>query len=545
MRRDADVKEKTGSGKEGTKVRRIKWQICMWMAVALLWKNVAWVCAAEEYDGPPAGNTALLQISVDGGDMVAYVECGDEIASVEAQIAQYPCGDVQVGKAEDISIHTVIMVDNSLSVTEQNRDNIREILKEYVQTMPPQEVVSLAVFGEDIRFLCEKSGDAQEMVSLIDGIEFHDQDTYLTDYLYQMLGEIENDTMFTRFILISDGVDNKTIGITKEELNGRLGEITRPIYTIGHVYKENAAQLKNMFALSRATGGKELLIEDIENSRSIAEEIHDFSAIYSCRAQIPKDVMDGADRHVLLHIHTDKGDVEVTGSVSMPFGLVEQEKEAEEPEEERWEEPEVIAEPEPAPATEPESVKEPEENTGQEEESGVQEPGDTAVIAALVLVIVLAVYLLYRQKKKPGTVKENKKEKKKEKQKEIKPVIVREPEISEPEGQEDVTVMLEGRYLLTLRDRMDPEKVFRYPLDGHVVVGRNADMVQIVVDYSLTVSGRHCEFYVQNNRFFIRDLNSANHTYLNGKRVNNGMEMTSGSRVKIGEVEFDIDIMPI
>lgn len=545
MRRDADLKEKTGSGKEGTKVRRIKWQICIWMAVALLWKNAAGVCAAEEYDGPPAGNTALLQISVDGGDMVAYVECGDEIVSVEAQIAQYPCGDVQMGKVEDISIHTIIMVDNSLSVTEQNRDNIKKILREYVQTMPQQEVVSLAVFGEDIRFLCEKSGDAQEMVSLIDGIEFQDQDTYLTDYLFQLLGEIENDTMFTRFILISDGVDNKTIGITKEELNDRLREITRPIYTVGHVYKDNATQLKNMFALSRATGGKELLIEDFENVLDISEEIHDFSTLHSCRIPIPGEVMDGAERHILLNIHTDEGDMEITGNVSMPFGLVEQEAEAEEPEEERLEEPEVISEPEPVPTAEEESVKEPEESAEQEKDSGAQGSGNKAATVALLLVIVLAVYMLYRQRKKPGTVKEKKKEKKNEKHKEITPVIVREPEIPETEEQEDGTVLLEGRYLLTLRDRMDPKKVFRYPLDNHVIVGRNADMVQIVVDYSLTVSGRHCEIYVQNNRFFIRDLNSANHTYLNGKRVNNVMEMTSGSRVKIGEVEFDADIMPI
>lgn len=542
MRRDADAKKKTGSGKEGTKVRGIKWQICIWMAAALLWKNAAGVCAAEEYGGPPAGNTALLQISVDGGDMVAYVECGDEIASVEAQIAQYPCGDVQMGKAEDISIHTIIMVDNSLSVTEQNRDNIKKILREYVQTMPQQEVVSLAVFGEDIRFLCEKSGDAQEMASLIDGIEFHDQDTYLTDYLYQMLGEIENDTMFTRFILISDGVDNKTIGITKEELNDRLREITRPIYTVGHVYKDNATQLKNMFALSRATGGKELLIEDFENVLDISEEIHDFSTLRSCRIPIPGEVMDGGERHILLNIHTDEGDMEITGNASMPFGLVEREPEAEEPEPEILKESETISEPKPVPAAEPVSVKEPEENANQEKDGGAQGLGNKAATAVLLLIVALAVYMLYRQKRKPGAAKEKIKEKKMEKEKEITPVIAREPEVSESE---DATVMLEGRYLLTLQDRIDLEKVFRYPLDDHVIVGRNADMVQIVVDYSLTVSGRHCEFYVQNNRFFIRDMNSANHTYLNGKRVNDVMEMKSGDRVKIGEVEFDVDIMPI
>ncbi len=41
-------------------------------------------------------------------------------------------------------------------------------------------------------------------------------------------------------------------------------------------------QLKNMFALSRITNGKEQLIEDFE-IRSDCDEIHDFSNVYSLR----------------------------------------------------------------------------------------------------------------------------------------------------------------------------------------------------------------------------------------------------------------------
>ncbi len=117
--------------------------------------------------------------------------------------------------------------------------------------------------------------------------------------------------------------------------------------------------------------------------------------------------------------------------------------------------------------------------------------------------------------------------------------------VSEEIQEKDETMFLGGRYLLVLRDRTNPGKIFRYPLDGHVVIGRNIDIVQIAVDYNRTVSGQHCEFYMKNNRCFIRDMNSINHTYLEGKMINGEHEILSGNTVRIGEVEFSVEIMPI
>ena len=123
------------------------------------------------------------------------------------------------------------------------------------------------------------------------------------------------------------------------------------------------------------------------------------------------------------------------------------------------------------------------------------------------------------------------------------------PPVPEPApksvSEEDETTILDGRYLLVLRDRANPERIFRYPMDGHVIVGRNIDMVQIPVDYDQTVSGQHCEFYIKNNRFFIRDMNSVNHTYLENTLITSEREIISGSIVRLGAVEFSVEFMPI
>ena len=491
----------------------------------LLLENTTRVCAA------PAGS--LLQILTDEQEIVAYIECDGAVTSADAQVAQYPCESVEVGGPQSIRVHTVILLDNSLSITEDNRKQIREILKRYVGNLPENEVVSLATFGEDLQFLAEKSGDKDELTGWIDAIEFHDQDTYLTDFLYQALERIEKDPEYTRFIVISDGVDNKAIGITKEELTDKLKETSRPVYTIGHKYGENSDQLKNMFALSRITNGKEQLIEDFEDAAQIADEIHDFSNVYSLRMDIPQEVMDGAGKSVLLNIHSREGDLELTGEVSMPFGLAEKEPQPT---------PQPTAQPTPKQTPQPTAEPEPVPTPDPVDESSGADPVKLAGLAILILAV--AGFFVYQKKGRDGKKDKPPKEKKAAgKPKAAKPVAAQPVPAQEPAG--DETVVLDGRYLLVLRDRANPERIFRYPMDQHVVVGRNTDKVQIAIDYSRTISGQHCEFYVRGGRFFLRDMGSANHTCLNGRRINGEAEVSSGSIVRLGEVEFSVEIMPI
>lgn len=496
-----------------------------------------------------AANGSLLQTSAAGEDVTAYIISESGVDSAEVQIAQYLCEDAQVVMPEDISVHTVIMVDNSLSVTKSNRENIKTILRRYVQGIAEQEVVSLAVFGEEIEFFALKSKDQDEILQRIDALEFHNQDTYLTDFLYEELEAVREDSDFTRFVIISDGVDNKDIGITKEELFDKLEEISRPVYAVGHIYKNNETELKNMFALSRVTGGQALMMEDYDDTNVIADAIHDFSHLYAVKAKIPKEVMDGGNKNILLRIHTPEGDIEVTGETRMPFGTVSED--AVETNQAVDEVPVPLPQPEITPQEKEEEITpQPEKEVQPKEHESVQDKKQVIGLDKIVGIIVLAaavlVLIIYQKKHKTNQKHaDKKKEDKKGKKNNI--VIPVHAVEAEPVSiqQENETVFLDGRYLLVLRDRMSPDRIFKYPLDGHVTVGRNVDMVQIAIDYNRTISKRHCEFYVRNNHFFIRDMNSANHTYVDGKMINSEREIVSGSIVRLGEAEFSVEIMPI
>ncbi len=487
----------------------------------------------------------LQQITVHDAQVVAYIAGEERPEKIDYQIAMTPCDNAMFGTVNEMgeTVHTIILMDNSLSITEENREKALDFLRQYVQTGNANEEISLAVFGEDIQFLVRRSADAEELLFAIDSIEFNNQDTYLTDILYDLLDEIKEETAFTRFIVVSDGVDNKAIGITKEELTDKLKDNLHPVYAVGHVYKENQTELENMFALSRITHGNYFLLDDIEDTTDLISQLAISDNLYCIKVKVPEELCDGSTRNSLITAYVGDNEYEVTAQVTMSFSIKTEEPELEPVEEP---EPEPVEKPKPEPVEEPVVTEKPEPIVAEEKPEKEEDDDLTMKLLAAVVVVTvgIVVYVLLNRK---GT-KDRQVGKKDKVKKKNEPVQSPTPVVQLPVQEfvdADATVLLDGRYLLVMRDQKSSEKIFRYPMDSKVIVGRNVDKVNIAIDYSKTVSGQHCEFYVRNNRFFVRDLQSANHTYLNDVMICAETELTSGSVVRIGEVEFYVEFVPI
>lgn len=69
-------------------------------------------------------------------------------------------------------------------------------------------------------------------------------------------------------------------------------------------------------------------------------------------------------------------------------------------------------------------------------------------------------------------------------------------------------------------------------------------MGDIVLDYerSRTVSSRHCETSVRGGKFYIRDLQSSNGTYVNGSKILSETEIFSGNILKLGILEMKFEV---
>lgn len=471
-----------------------------------------------------AGQTEIMQPAVDGNNLHLYIRELAEESTLTGQIAQTKAEITDV--IEDPVIHTIVLLDNSLSITEQNQVKAREILSAYVQGKKETEQITIATFGEDIKYLTERETDADKLIEAMNSVVHENQDSFLSDILYDEIIKLENDKEYTRFIVVADGVDNKAIGYTKEELQELLKKKNYPVYALGCAYKNNTAELENFFAIARMTKGNYFLLDDSEDTSAIVSGLAE--QISRVTLEIPDECRDGGAKSILLSIETNDGVIELTAAASMPFQI----KEEPEPVVTEAEPEPVVAEPAPV-VVEPEPEPVQEEPEPEEDASGID---PVTVVAAIA--IVCAIVLLVLQKIKAPD---------KKKKKEVVTAAVQSDEPTVMLQEEERTMFLpqnDAGYIVVLKDKNEPDKIFRYPLMDRVIIGRkNEPGVNIVLNYDSSVSGRHCEITISGDHFYVEDLHSSNKTYLNGEIVEGRMEFQPGSNLRIGRLEMVVDIV--
>lgn len=194
------------------------------------------------------------------------------------------------------------------------------------------------------------------------------------------------------------------------------------------------------------------------------------------------------------------------------------------------------------------------ESASAEEGSGIDIVTIAAVAVVAVSVIVLLIALIVGKKKKsasadfgglPPAPRRKAGKAGKAGKAAPPPPPVTNISVSPPDETEDnKTVMLNHmKYMLVLKDRNDPSKVFKYPIMKEVVIGRSAGKgAQIVINYDPSVSSTHCLISEVAGRFYVKDLNSVNGTLLNGVKVTSPKEFASRSVITLGRLEMIVEI---
>ncbi len=94
---------------------------------------------------------------------------------------------------------------------------------------------------------------------------------------------------------------------------------------------------------------------------------------------------------------------------------------------------------------------------------------------------------------------------------------------------------------ITLTDNKSG-KSYKFNICGSVVLGRAKDVGIVTITGDNMISHKHCELYYYDGSVYLRDLNSANHTYLNGEQVLHSIICKSGDTIKIGQTYLTIKI---
>lgn len=72
-----------------------------------------------------------------------------------------------------------------------------------------------------------------------------------------------------------------------------------------------------------------------------------------------------------------------------------------------------------------------------------------------------------------------------------------------------------------------------------LLVGRHPDC-DVVIEDSAKISRKHCCIALADNRFLVRDLDSTNGVFVNGRRTDQCAELKPGDRLIIGDVPFEL-----
>lgn len=444
-----------------------------------------------------------------------------EMEKVNYQIGTSLCDQTKAEPVNtlDPAMKTLVLIDNSFSISKANRSKIKSMLLELISEKKDNELVRIATFNDKVQYLTDYISDYTELKKVIQCLQYKDQETYLTDVLYSILDTDfkEKQESYNRIIIISDGVDNKALGYTKDELYTKVQEKSIPVYTFGCSDGNNNEQLKNLFAISRFSKAKYFEMNQIKDTgKPVAELSKDRQIVRLCVT--PKaDLMDGSTKNSKLTFTVAGKEYSLTEDVQMPF--------------------KVKAEPK---STEVTSVVEKEV----EEPEKVDHPYIYIIAVggvAIVVIIGTVIFMLLKRRKNQRAFEAVSNEGVPEYEEDD----FEEPtEVAVPDEEKTCRIWNEPmRKTLILTDLNSPAKTFQVPLIDSVIVGRSSRNANLVIDYDRSISAKHCEIQVRpGNKMYMIDLGSSNGTFVNGNRVLTEVEIASGMIIKLGRVEFKLEV---
>lgn len=459
--------------------------------------------------------------------LCVYIENPESYEEVKCQIGQEYSEEVSVKKIlePEVSVDTYLLIDNSLSIQEKYRDTMKQVAKNIVLAGNDYEQFTIATFDTELHYLAENSASSQSLIECIDQITFQDQETNVFDVLYRLYDKMESDEedSFKRIIFMSDGVETKKSGYTREELLGKAGEEAYPVYVLGCAYQSNETELENMFSISRETNAVYYYLENMESAEQIVAGIKESFDYIQVQVVIPEAQQDGALKGVKLTFDSAEGEKTASFRYEMPFWDI--------PDESESMTNDVLGE---------SDVSEENEEAGKDAAMNVLHSLKStkilipSIIGAVIGIIIVAAVIATRKKK--GKREGRKYEK----------TSIKEEHLSTEFLGEDRTEMLDDDAtgmadVLTIRlvDVQRSSQIREYSLDSSLILGRSSDKAQIVFDYEKSISSQHCEIYRMNDHVYIRDLHSSNGTYVDGIRVGDEVELENGSIIKLGRLQVE------
>jgi hypothetical protein len=481
-----------------------------------------------------------------------------DIKDISCRIASKEVtSEIQHFSVKESDSKTLFLIDPSLSIKEEERKKFGDLISRMIDAKTEKESFAIATYDTGLNYQCDYITDRWEIMKAYEAIEYKKTATDITEVIYNLAKEnSENkDSCYKRIIIFSDGYD-KAENITKDELYYQLNEVPYSIFTIGCNYESNKEELKSLFALSRVTNAESFQFDGDTDITALQESLQKIDDYIGVRIIPDAALQDGSIKNVELKVTTDTATYVVDKDIKMYMTSAE------------------------------DTVKQDEQEADEEdlnEDSNKKDNNDEEVnqassnfsfenikkyipfigggFAGLVLIGALVFFIIHKKKKnKKNPVEAYRQEAAAYQNFNIN--FDSQPKKMEEDG--NPTVILGstkgGRMMneapafgspnkpvlrISLKD-LNNGRVFEKNMETEIVIGRVQNMAEgnkIVLDYDTSVSKNHCRIFLQSGNFYIEDLKSSNHTFLNDNIITGICQIRSGDVLGVGRLKLKFTVL--
>lgn len=405
----------------------------------------------------------------------------------------------------DCRIYTTVLFDVSTSVPKALRQTALNCLETVIVEKSAYDAVRLATFGEQVTVLQDYTTDRYDLVEACRTIQFSAQQSRLYDAVYQSLshGQVQEELpALFRTIVISDGIDDTTDGITAEELLLELQDGYYPVDVVA--ISPTQTENRELAAIARVSGGRytTLTAEDDPASAAQSLSLDGYSYV---QMPVPQVLLDGTVRQISVG----------GAQANVMFPAV-----AQTPDVSRTPEPSSILDTvreSSVPASSAPKTPLPKSTSSFWSDHGIKLAGMGGVIVILILLAVLLGRRSSRKQSAPPTPAEPDPE----------------PSPAVRLGDEaTVHITDEVCYTIQLRDVRSLERVWNLPLTDTLTIGRAEHCQVRLTDRS--VSREQCKLAVQNGGVMLIPLTTTNRTICNGNSITEPWPLQPGDLLKFG-----------
>lgn len=487
------------------------------------------------------------------------VSLGKEVLSVTG---------VKTVKEAETPVTILFLVDVSGSLDSRRMEDMKTVISGVTENLGEQDKVCIVAMGDELRtigFLTDK----EEIQAQIDALSVLKEDTNLYQGIEESLKILQSeDTAGGKkcLVVLSDGAEDNSYGITREEVNAAIQDSRIPVYTVGMPKNtESDKQLDSVKVLgsfARISSGGIHYVPALEGTdfAQTADNIWDnIMAGQVLTVDISGISSTGREVYLQISVETEGNGILYTGATVVDSRILTEKSEEEGRDDtEQGEKAEENADTE----------------TLQTEEETRAEAGGTekstvpilAGIAVLAAVIIGLLFIVFRKKKRKAaaevTVPSNDGVPEGSGHTESPEADIGSLEAEEagsPEtvgmnGSREESVMgsaampfagmdgggAAGLPIQLIRMGIGETITYSLTVGRSLSMGRDLQASDFALPEDRGLSGRHCVFRYEEGHLFLEDAGSTNGTYVNGIPIKTPMRLNRDDVLLMGSYEYRI-----